>query len=321
MTMPMTVRYRAPLLAAAWCVFAASSLAEHAVAQPSRSTSRAAAVKPASAPARKNPVPRPAPKSPARQGKHLVVIDAGHGGDHGGMRARLPNGDWIDEKTITLGIAKRLRDELVKHGVDVVMTRDKDMNVCPRAAEECPIELDLSERGRIANDARGDVFVSIHVNAAGPGEKNPKGVRGLETYFLAEAKTEDERRVESMENEVVRFETGASVQGNNPLSFIINDMAQNEHLRESSELASAIQAGVGGVHPGPSRGVKQANFSVLRNAYMPAVLVETGYGSNPSEAAWLASDGGQKQLAASIASATLDYIAKYERRVHAGMDR
>ena len=67
----------------------------------------------------------------------------------------------------------------------------------------------LSDRGRIANDAHADLFVSIHVNAANPGWKDPGGARGFETYFLAEAKTEDARRVEQMENEVVKFEARA----------------------------------------------------------------------------------------------------------------
>jgi N-acetylmuramoyl-L-alanine amidase len=278
------------------------------------------------------PVPKPVLKAgPSRQtattskaqhGKRIIVVDAGHGGDRGGMRARLPNGSFIDEKTITLGVARKLRDELLKRGVEVVMTRDRDGNVCPDpASEDCPIDVELAERGRIANDAHGDLFLSIHVNAAGPAERNPRAVRGLETYFLAEAKTEDERRVERMENEVVRFETEAPIAPGNPLAFIINDMAQNEHLRESSELASAIQSGVGASHPGTSRGVKQANFSVLRNAFMPAVLVETGFGSNPAEAQWLNSDAGQRKLAMTIADATMDYLVKYERRVRASAER
>src|SRR5438552_1857528 len=83
-----------------------------------------------------------------------------------------------------------------------------------------------------------------------------------------------------MENESVRFETGANAPKGDPLSFIITDMAQNEHLRESGDLAATIQAGLGAVHPGPSRGVQQANFAVLRGSYMPAVLVEIGFGMN-----------------------------------------
>jgi N-acetylmuramoyl-L-alanine amidase len=95
-------------------------------------------------------------------------------------------------------------------------------------------------------------------------------------------------------------------------------MAQNEHLRESLTLASLVQRAVKGVHPGPDRGVKQAPFSVLVNAFMPSVLVEIGFGSNPSEARWMVSEVGQQQLAEAIADACVAYLAQYERKVGAG---
>lgn len=245
----------------------------------------------------------------AQRPKRTVVIDAGHGGPKSGMHARLPNGAVVYEKDITLGIALKLADELKKRGMNVVMTRTTDADV------------DLNERGRIANTKHGDLFLSIHVNAAGPGEKFPKDVRGLETYFFDEAKTEDERRVEAMENEIVRFPTDSDVGKSDPLHMIMNDMAQNEHLRESSDLATIIQESLGAVHPGPSRGVKQANFAVLRTAFMPAVLIETGFGSNVKEAQWLASIGGQKTLAVQIADATIEYLDKYEMKVRSGSER
>jgi N-acetylmuramoyl-L-alanine amidase len=244
----------------------------------------------------------------AQKSKRVVVIDAGHGGPKPGMRARLPGGATIDEKTITLGIALKLEAELKKRGVEVVMTRTRDVDV------------DLNERGRIANAAGGKIFLSIHVNAAGP--RQPKAlVRGLETYFFDEAKTEDERRVEAMENEIVSFETDSAVRKDDPLDLIMRDMAQNEHLRESLDLALTIQESVGAVHPGPDRGVKQANFAVLRTAFMPSVLIETGFGSNPSEAQWLASSGGQRTLAIQIAEATIEYLEKYELRVRSTSER
>ena len=80
-------------------------------------------------------------------------------------------------------------------GLDVLETRTTDTLIA------------LSDRGRIANEHHGDLFLSIHVNAANPNWHDPAAARGFETYFLAEAKTEDDRRVEEMENEAVRFET------------------------------------------------------------------------------------------------------------------
>ncbi|MEP6858827.1 MAG: N-acetylmuramoyl-L-alanine amidase, partial [Gemmatimonadales bacterium] len=160
-----------------------------------------------------------------------------------------------------------------------------------------------------------DVFISIHVNAPGYQTAAAARERGFETYFLAEAKTEDERRVQDMENESVKFETGANAPKGDPLSFIINDMAQNEHLRESSDLALTIQNGLIDVHPGPNRGVQQANFAVLRGSYMPAVLVEIGFGSNQSEATFLSDQDNQRALARNIAESVVSYLGHYQSRV------
>jgi N-acetylmuramoyl-L-alanine amidase len=153
------------------------------------------------------------------------------------------------------------------------------------------------------------------VNAANPRWAKPSTTRGFETYFLAEAKTEDEKRVEAMENEVIKFETRVDATRDDPLGFIIRDMAQNEHLRESSRLADLVQRGLKSVHPGPDRGVKQAGFRVLVTAFMPAVLIEIGYGTNPSDAGWMTTPARQREMAESIADAAVAYLAEYERKV------
>jgi N-acetylmuramoyl-L-alanine amidase len=238
--------------------------------------------------------------------RHLVVVDAGHGGPDPGMTGPIGGGPRLVEKYITLAVAKLLAQELRDDGVDVLMTRTTDTLIA------------LSDRGRIANRNKGDLFVSIHVNATGSRSSAAARERGFETYFLAEAKSEDALRVERMENEAVRFETGAYAPKGDPLSFIINDMAQNEHLRESSDLAETIQQGMRTFHPGPSRGVQQANFAVLRGSYMPAVLVEIGFGTNPDEAEYLSDYSNQREIAASIARAVIDYISHYEARVNGG---
>ena len=250
---------------------------------------------PASAPARVIPKPAAA--------RRVVVIDAGHGGPDNGMTGPIGNPAWFVEKDVTLSVAKKIATVLRARGVDVLLTRTTDTLIA------------LSDRGRIANSNRGDVFISIHVNA--PGTRTAAGARerGFETYFLAEAKTEDERRVQDMENESVKFETGANAPKGDPLSFIITDMAQNEHLRESSDLAQTIQNGLIEVHPGPNRGVQQANFAVLRGSYMPAALVEIGFGSNQSEATFLSDQDNQRALARSIAGSVIAYLVHYESRV------
>jgi len=90
------------------------------------------------------------------------------------------------------------------------------------------------------------------------------------------------------------------IAANDPLSFIVHDMEQNQHLRESSELAATVQRALGKMHPGPDRGVKQAGFRVLVTAFMPAVLVEIGFGTNPAEARYLRDPRRQREIAASI---------------------
>lgn len=241
-------------------------------------------------------------KTPRRR---LVVVDAGHGGVDHGMSGPIGSPRKIFEKDITLAVAKQLRAALESRGIGVLMTRSTDTLIA------------LGDRGRIANQAKGDLFVSVHVNAANLRWNDPGAARGYETYFLAEAKTEDERRVEAMENEVIKFETSVDARRDDPLGFIIRDMAQNEHLRESARLATLVQRGLSGVHPGPSRGVKQAGFMVLVKAFMPAILVEIGFGTNPAEAAFISDADQQRRMADVIAAAVEDFLMQYERKVGA----
>jgi N-acetylmuramoyl-L-alanine amidase len=98
-------------------------------------------------------------------------------------------------------------------------------------------------------------------------------------------------------------------------------MKQNEHLRESSELADLIQEGLSAMHPGPNRGVKQAGFRVLVTAFMPSVLVEIGFGTNRKEAEFLNSSVKQAAIASAIADAAVQYLRRYERRVGGGTER
>ena len=253
------------------------------------------------------PVERRLPPVPLKHGRRTIIVDAGHGGVDNGMSGPIGRGPKIYEKDITLAVANKLGRQLEGQGIDVVYTRTTDTLIA------------LDDRGLIANRAKGDLFISIHVNAANPNWRDPGGSRGYETYFLSEAKTEDARRVERMENSVVKLETRSQAAAlGDPLSFIVSDMTQNQHLRESSELAEMIQARLGTMHPGPSRGVKQAGFRVLVTAYMPAVLVEIGFGTNPKEAAYLNDPAKQNALATAIADAAMDYLQRYEGRLAGG---
>jgi len=233
---------------------------------------------------------------------HRVIVDAGHGGVDPGAPVQ---GGRLSEKDITLQVSLKVGAALKERGIDVVYTRTSDTLIA------------RADRGRIANKADGDVFISIHVNAANPGWRDPGAARGFETYFLGVAKTEDTRRVEEMEEDAGRFET-RSQSDDDPLGFILNDMMQNEHLRESADLAEIVQRHLRQIHPGPDRGVKQAGFTVLISAFMPAILVEVGFGTNAEEARFLASAIKQRTLADAIADATLAYLQRHERRIGAG---
>ncbi|CAN5808687.1 hypothetical protein BH24GEM1_BH24GEM1_26210 [soil metagenome] len=251
------------------------------------------------------PAPAKAPKSVVRlpnglRAGHVVTIDPGHGGvDPGNPGTYFPRG--VREKDVTLQVGLLLRDELRERGVGVRMTRTTDTLIA------------LGDRGAFCT-AACDLFVSLHVNSLAR-RRGYTEVRGFETYFLAEARTEEAARVAKMENEAVRFETGASdgpMTGG--LDFILKDLQLNEHLRESARAAELIQKQLGTVHTGDNRGVKQAGFMVLTTARRPAILVEMGYSTNPQDGRYLTSRVTQRRMAAAIADAIVEYLKDYERK-------
>jgi N-acetylmuramoyl-L-alanine amidase len=233
---------------------------------------------------------------------HIVTVDPGHGGvDPGNPGVFFPHG--TREKDVTLQVGLLLRDELKRRGVGVTMTRTSDTLIA------------LGDRGGYCTEAC-DLFVSLHVNslARRPGYTD---IRGFETYFLAEARTEDAARVAKMENEAVRFEGGnpQAVSGVG-LDFILKDLQLNEHLRESARAADLVQRNLKTVHVGDSRGVKQAGFMVLTTARRPAILVELGYSTNPEDGRFLTTYASQKAMAFALADAVVEYLLEYERKTH-----
>jgi N-acetylmuramoyl-L-alanine amidase len=237
---------------------------------------------------------------------HIVTVDPGHGGvDPGNPGVFFPRG--TREKEVTLAVGLLLAEELKRQGVGVKMTRTSDTLIA------------LGDRGAYCT-AECDLFVSLHINslARRPGYTD---VRGFETYFLAEAKTEDAARVARMENEAVRFETGtSSAETGVGLDFILKDLQLNEHLRESARAAELVQRNLRTVHTGESRGVKQAGFMVLTTARRPAILVELGYSTNPQDGQFLTTRSSQKAMAASIADAIVAYLLEYERKTSQARD-
>ena len=230
---------------------------------------------------------------------HTIVVDPGHGGiDPGNPGLTLPRG--TTEKDITLGIGRLLRAELVRRGLNVVLTRATDTLI------------DLASRPLFCR-ADCDLFVSIHVNAMPAGRRQAQ-VNGVETYFVSDAKTEDQKRVAQMENDALRFETSPAASGG-PLGFILNDLQLNEYLRESARLAELVQGKVAAVHPGEDRGVQQGPFLVLAAARRPSILVETGFATNHADGAFLGSALGQRKISLAIADGIVAYLLEFERKI------
>lgn len=232
---------------------------------------------------------------------HTIVVDPGHGGiDPGNPGLHFPRG--LTEKDITLGIGRLLRAELLRRGLSVVLTRASDTLI------------DLASRPLYCR-ADCDLFVSIHINSMPAGRRQTQ-VNGVETYFLSDAKTEDQKRVAQMENAALRFENAPVMEG--PLGFILRDLQLNEYLRESARLAELVQTRVAGIHPGEDRGVQQGPFLVLAAARRPAILVEAGFATNRTDGAFLASAQGQHEIATAIADGVVAYLLEFERRLAVG---
>jgi N-acetylmuramoyl-L-alanine amidase len=267
---------------------------------PPPASSLAPATAPAPAPLRPpGPASAPNPITGLRL-RHTVVIDPGHGGvDPGNPGRYFPA--HLAEKDITLAVGRLLRAELARRGIGASLTRSTDTLI------------DLADRGAFCK-ADCDLFVSIHVNAMPEGRRADR-VSGVETYFLSDAKTEDQQRVAEMENEAIRFQTGTSSAPTGPLGFILRDLQLNEYLRESAQLAQLVQDSAARIHPGGDRGVQQAGFMVLTTARRPAILVETGFATNRTDGAFLASSLGQHKIASAIAQGVVAYLLEFERKL------
>ncbi|HEX7071645.1 MAG TPA: N-acetylmuramoyl-L-alanine amidase [Rhodothermales bacterium] len=225
-----------------------------------------------------------------------IVIDAGHGGHDTGAVAH-----GYREKDLCLAVAKRLGSMIEGElGVDVVYTRETDRFIT------------LRERGKIANESGGKLFISIHANAAHNGTAS-----GTETFFLGMHKSEAARSVMERENSVIELETDQShYTSMTDESLILQTLAHSAYMRKSEELAALVEGQLELYTTSKSRGVKQAGFYVLWSASMPAILVEMGFITNRREAEFLASSTGQEFVANAILAAVKTFKERYERDLH-----
>ncbi len=266
-----------------------SASGSKAISPPAKATQKSATTAAKPAPAK----PAPAPASSARNAR-VVVIDAGHGGKDPGKIAA--NG--VREKNVTLAVALKLAALLRDRGFEVHLTRTRDTLIA------------LADRPHRANQWKNTrpaaLFVSIHANSG------VKGSEGFETYFLSEARTEDERRVAEMENAAVQYEEKKSANSAPELDLVLNGLRNDYYQRASNDFAEVIQREVSAFHPGPNRGVKQAGFRVLVGALMPAVLVEIGFMSHPQEMRLLGTTEFQDKIAFGLTRAISKFFESHE---------
>ena len=223
----------------------------------------------------------------------IVVIDPGHGGRDPGAIGKRGK-----EKNINLNVALKL-GKLIQNNckdVSIVYTREKDIFV------------GLDRRAQIANNAKADLFISIHTNSVARG----RTVRGTETYTLGLHRTDENLEVAKKENAVILIENDyeqryAGFNPNSSESYIIFEFLQDKNMEKSVQLATLIQRQFKTTAKRIDKGVHQAGFLVLRETTMPGVLVELGYISTPDEERYLLTESGTDALAQSIYRAFIKY--------------
>ena len=226
----------------------------------------------------------------AAQKKYVVVLDAGHGGKDPGN-----TGNGYKEKNIALKVSAAVGKQLQKEDdIKVVFTRDED------------VFIDLWKRGDIANQAKADLFVSIHCDS------HTSNAYGAGTFVLGIRGNKKNLEIAKRENAVILLEDNykryEGFDPNSAESMIGLSLLQEENLDKSLTIASYIQSNFTKKLKRLDRKVKQDNFQVLRETIMPSVLIELGFLTNRNEGRYLNSKKGQKALSNSIALAIKKYI-------------
>ena len=232
--------------------------------------------------------------------KFVVVLDAGHGGHDPG---NLGNGYL--EKNIALKIVLQAGKELEKNpNIEVIYTRKDDTFV------------DLFVRGKIANEAKADLFVSVHCDS------HTSNAYGAGTFVMGLHKNKQNFDVAKKENSVIYLESDyqekyAQYDINSPESVIGLTIMQEEFLQQSILLGKKLQDVFTKRLNRKDRKVKQAGFIVLHQTFMPSVLVETGFLTNKDEGSYLNSSKGQSEMGKAIADAVLAYKADVDKGLSA----
>lgn len=236
------------------------------------------------------------PKNLHKESVLRVCIDAGHGGKDPGANYR----GSAKEKELNLTVAKEIAKILKKNKkIELKMTRDNDTFI------------PLGTRATIANNFKADLFVSIHTNAA-PNKK----AKGFEIYFRSDKASDKEAaQTAALENEALNYET-SGVGKVTYADLLLNSLAANENINESSKLAARIRNSVSekksalGIPVNMNNSIKQANFYVLQGVKAPSVLVEMGYVTNKDDKKRL----NNKKVLQTMANAVSTGIINYARQ-------
>ncbi len=215
-----------------------------------------------------------------------IIVDPGHGGKDPGARSKF----GTEEKTIVLDIGKRLKRDLEDKGFRVIMTRSTDDFIS------------LERRTEIASQSKADLFVSIHANSS-----KSKGAKGVEIYYLRELDAVEKKEEQMRQNQKILFKQYAMNQDSPALGNIVADMMYSYKREESERLAIYLNRRIASSTSRESRGSKAAGFFVLRNTMIPAVLVEVGFLTNPSEERSLKTIEYRQKIADSLAQSIEEY--------------
>jgi N-acetylmuramoyl-L-alanine amidase len=228
-------------------------------------------------------------------GFSVIVLDPGHGGhDPGAVNRSMGIREKDIALAVTLKVGKYINENMPD--VKVVYTREDDRFV------------ELAQRGKIASEANGDLFISIHVNSA-----RSTQAHGAEIYFLGLARTAAALEVMKRENSVIDLENGGGPIQLSEEELLIYELANAGNLAISERIAMMMEDQFRNRAQRRSRGVKQAGFMVLWNLPMPALLVELGFITNPNEVRYMTSEYGQTILASAIFRAIRDFKQEYDR--------
>jgi len=205
----------------------------------------------------------------------------------------------VVEKEVVLDVALRLKRLLEKEGIEVRLTRDKDMHLSPDKRE------DLSRRAAMADSSRVNLFISIHVNAS-----PTRTAQGVEAYYFGRA--QDPRVVAQVIRENGGGELGRRLteEAKSVAERILTDIVAQANQRYSQRLAETLGRKLSQATGSPYRGSFPGDFFVLRYAKVPAVLVEIGFGDHPAEGRRLAEAAYRERVAQGLAEGILAFLAQ-----------